>query len=107
MATSLESLKIYLKIKDDTEDDLLSLFLSQAEKKVLNKRYPYGYSDEEKEKALEKYSDIVLDIAVFLYNKQGAEGQTGHSENGISRSYEKAGIPESFVQDIIPVAKLM
>ena len=107
MATNLESLKIYLKIKDDTEDDLLSLFLSQAEKKVLNKRYPYGYSDEEKEKVLEKYSDIVLDIAVFLYNKQGAEGQTAHSENGIGRSYENAGIPDSFVQDIIPVAKLM
>lgn len=107
MATKLEDLKIYLKITDDSEDDLLSLFLSQAENKVLNKRYPYGYTDEEKAKALDKYSDIVLDIAVFLYNKQGAEGQTAHSENGIGRSYENAGIPDSFVQDIIPVAKLM
>ena len=107
MATKLEDLKIYLKITDDSEDDLLSLLLSKAENKVLNKRYPYGYSDEEKEKALEKYSDIVLDIAVYLYNKQGAEGQTAHSENGISRSYENAGIPDSFVQDIIPVAKLV
>ena len=107
MATKLEDLKIYLKITDDSEDDLLSLLLSKAENKVLNKRYPYGYSDEEKEKALEKYSDIVLDIAVYLHNKQGAEGQTVHNENGIDRSYENAGIPDSFVQDIIPVAKLM
>jgi hypothetical protein len=107
MAVTLENLKIYLKITDDTEDDLLSLFLSMAENKVLNKRYPYGYTDEEKTAAIEKYSDVVMDIAVFLYNKQGAEGQTGHSENGISRSYEKAGIPDSFIQDIIPVAKLM
>lgn len=107
MAVTLENLKIYLKITDNTEDDLLSLFLSMAENKVLNKRYPYGYTDEEKAAAIEKYSDVVMDIAVFLYNKQGAEGQTGHSENGISRSYENAGIPDSFVSDIVPVAKLM
>ena len=107
MAVTLENLKIYLKITDDTEDDLLSLFLSLAEKKVLNKRYPFGYTDEEKATAIEKYSDVVMDIAIFLYNKQGAEGQTAHSENGISRSYENAGIPDSFVQDIIPVAKLV
>lgn len=107
MAVTLENLKIYLKITDNTEDDLLSLFLSMAENKVLNKRYPYGYTDEEKTAAIEKYSDVVMDIAVFLYNKQGAEGQTGHSENGISRSYENAGIPDSFVSDIVPVAKLM
>lgn len=107
MAVTLENLKIYLKITDDTEDDLLSLFLSLAENKVLNKRYPYGYTNEDKAVALEKYSDVVMDIAIFLYNKQGAEGQTAHSENGIGRSYENAGIPDSFVQDIIPVAKLM
>lgn len=105
-AITLENLKTYLN-NDDSEDSLLSLLLSQAENKVLNKRYPFGYANEEKQLALEKYSDVVMDIAVFLYNKQGAEGQTGHSENGISRSYENAGIPDSFVQDIVPVAKLI
>lgn len=107
MATTLASLKTYLNITDSLQDTKLSLFLSIAENKVVNKRYPYGYTDEEKATTLEKYSDIIMDIAVFLYNKQGAEGQTGHSENGISRSYEKAGIPDSLVQDIVPVAKLM
>lgn len=107
MATTLASLKTYFDITDSSQDEKLSLFLSLAENKVLNKRYPFDYTDDEKAAALEKYSDIVLDIAVYLYNKQGAEGQTAHSENGISRSYEKAGIPDSFVQDIIPVAKLM
>jgi hypothetical protein len=101
---TLENLKTYLD-NDGSEDTMLSLLLNQAENKVLNKRYPFGYTDEQKIAALEKYSDIVLDIAVYLYNKRGAEGQTGHSENGINRSYEKAGIPDSFVVDIVPVAK--
>lgn len=103
-AITLENLKTYLN-NDGSEDTLLSLLLSQAENKVLNKRYPFGYGDEQKALALDKYSDIVLDIAVYLYNKRGAEGQTTHNENGINRSYEKAGIPDSFVSDIIPVAK--
>ena len=34
-----------------------------------------------------------IEIAVYLYNKQGAEGQTAHSENGISRTYESADVP--------------
>lgn len=102
--TTLENLKTYLN-NDESEDSLLSLLLGQAENKVLNKRYPFGYAEEQKTVALEKYSDIVLDIAVYLHNKRGAEGQISHSVNGISRGYEKAGIPDSFVSDIVPVAK--
>jgi hypothetical protein len=57
--------------------------------------------------ALEKYSDVVLDIAIYLYDKQGTEGQTSSSENGMNRGYESAGIPNSYVQDIIPMARLL
>ncbi len=103
-AITLDNLKTYLN-NDASEDSMLSLLLVQAENKVLNKRYPFGYTAEQKNAALDKYSDIVLDITIYLYNKRGAEGQTSHSVNGISRGYEKAGIPDSFVVDIVPVAK--
>jgi hypothetical protein len=89
-----------------SEDSLLSLLLSMAGNKVLNKRYPFGYTSEQSVIALNKYSDIVLDICIYLYNKRGAEGQITHNENGINRNYEKAGIPDSFVQDIVPVCKV-
>jgi hypothetical protein len=42
------------------------------------------------------------EIAAFLLNKRGAEGQTSHSENGVSRSYEGATIPPSMLADITP-----
>jgi hypothetical protein len=106
MATNLENLKTYLSISDASEDGLLSLLLNSADKKILNKRYPFGYTDEEAVIALEKYSDIELDIAVYLYNRKGSEGQTGHSEIGIGRSYESAGIPDSYVRDIVPICKV-
>lgn len=103
----LEKLKTYIGISDDTQNALLSLLIEKAEKAVLNRRYPFGYTDEEKSITLSYYSDIVLDIAVYLYNKRGAEGQTGHSENGIGRSYESAGIPESYLHGIVPVCKVL
>jgi hypothetical protein len=53
-----------------------------------------------------EYSNIELDIVVYLYNRRGSEGQTGHSEIGVNRSYESAGIPSSFVADIVPVVKV-
>lgn len=88
---------------DKTQDPLLQFFLNQAEKKVLKARHPYGSTDVQKLKALEDYYDNVENIFVYLYNKQGAEGQTSHNENGINRTYESAGIPSSFVDDIVPL----
>lgn len=105
--SNLEKLKAYIGISDDSEDTLLSLLIEKAETAILNRRYPFGYTDEERATALSRYPDVLLDIAVYLYNKRGAEGQTGHSENGISRSYEGAGIPESYLQSIVPICKVI
>jgi hypothetical protein len=42
-------------------------------------------------------------VAVYLYNKIGAEGQISHSENGISRGYEPGDIPESLLKEVTPL----
>lgn len=52
-----------------------------------------------------KYLKTQLRIAVELYNKRGAEGQIGHGENGLSRTYESADISKSVLNTITPVAK--
>ena len=46
-----------------------------------------------------------IKIAVELYSKRGAEGETAHGENGISRSYEKADISPSLLCQITPMAR--
>lgn len=53
----------------------------------------------------DKYLTTQIKIAIELYNKMGAEGQTSHSENSISRSYESADISPSLLKQITPVAK--
>ena len=47
--------------------------------------------------------DTQIQIAVELFSKRGAEGQTGHSENGISRSYESADVSPSLLKRITPL----
>lgn len=42
------------------------------------------------------------EIAAFLLNKRGAEGQTVHNENGVNRQYEGGNIPASMLADIVP-----
>ena len=88
-----------------SEDDLLLMFLTDAEKAILNRLYPM---DEDTKATLPtRYESRQIEIAVFLYNKQGAEGQISHKENGIDRTYENASIPESMLSDIIPYASVL
>ena len=52
-----------------------------------------------------KYLQTQLRIAIELYNKRGIEGQTGHGENGLNRSYDTGEISKALLNTITPVAK--
>lgn len=95
----LEKLKKYLNNADASEDELLLLLLDLAGSKLLERLYPF---DSTKTEVPARYQFKQIEIALFLYNKQGAEGETSHSENGISRGYENADIPDSLMQGITP-----
>ena len=86
---------------DTASNDLLVFLLEQAEGIVLNRRYPFGAP--EGATVPTAYEHIQIRVAVELFSKMGAEGQTGHSENGVSRSYEAADVSPSLLKQIIPV----
>jgi len=52
-----------------------------------------------------KYTNIQIKIAIEIFNKRGAEGQTGHSENSISRAYESGDISPSLISQITPFVR--
>ena len=54
-----------------------------------------------------QYETLQLEIAKFLYNKIGAEGETVHNENRVNRTYENAHIPDSMLDCIVPLGKVM
>ncbi len=89
-------------ISPDTADkDLLSELIVLAEGIVLNRRYPFGAP--EGATVPQKYEHIQLQIALELFSKRGAEGQTEHDENGINRSYESADVSPSLLKRITPI----
>lgn len=95
----LDDLKILLGKTDNAEDGLLSLLLTLAGQKILDRVFPY---DENQTDVPARYQPKQLEIAVYLYGKRGAEGQTAHGENGISRTYESADVPESLMRGVTP-----
>ena len=80
-------------------DEVLTSYLNIAARKILNRAYPY---DDTVTEVPRRYGYLQCDIAAYLLNKRGAEGETSHSENGISRSYESADVPESMMKEVIP-----
>ena len=84
---------------EDWTDEILLTYLDISARKVINRAYPYDDTITEVPK---RYEMLQCEIAAYLLNKRGAEGETSHSENGISRSYENADIPESMMSIIVP-----
>ena len=97
--TQLERLK--LRIPENNNDLELEDVLESAKAVILSRRYPFGEQPLEIE---DKYKDLQIRIAVELYNKRGVEGQTSHSENGVSRSYASANVSEELLREITPKA---
>lgn len=54
-----------------------------------------------------KYDAVHVEIAAYMINKRGAEGEVSHSENGVSRTYEDGDIPPSLLRAITPVAGVL
>ena len=76
---------------DTDTDEVLDNVLADAEALVLNRMYPFGYPDGTV--VPPRYERIQVQLATELYSKRGAEGQTSHSENGISRNWaEKSAL---------------
>ena len=85
--------------ESDTEEVLLA-YLNIAGGKIINRAYPY---DPEVTEVPVRYEFLQCEIAAYLLNKRGAEGQLIHSENGISRSYGSADVPSAMLDAITPV----
>jgi hypothetical protein len=96
----IEKLKVLIS-PDTATIPLLHYLVEQAEGIVLNRRYPFGAP--EGAVVEQRFEHIQLQIAVELFSKMGAEGQTAHKENGVDRTYEAADVSPSLIRRIAPV----
>lgn len=83
---------------ENWSDDVLHSYLTLAGQKIINRAYPY---DDTVTEVPRRYGVLQCEIAKYLLNKRGADGETSHTENGISRTYENADVPESLMSEVI------
>lgn len=86
-------------VGDCDSDEVLSTYLTLAGQKIITKAYPYRTDVEE---VPSQYEYLQIEIAAYMMNKRGAEGQVTHTENGIQRQYENADVPYSMLKTITP-----
>lgn len=97
--TESEKLNTVKIMTGETDEDLLQVYLTLAGDAILHKLYPFR---DDIDIVPVKYHMLQCQIANFLYQKRGAEGEISHSENGITRAYTDADIPQSMLKQVVP-----
>lgn len=97
--TDAEKLTTLQTLTGDENVDLLRSCLDFAKDKILKKRFPFGDGTEV---FPEEYDQIHIQIAQHLLLRVGAEGETVHLENGISRHWEDGDVPATLMRQITP-----
>lgn len=89
---------------ENWSDAVLISYLTIAGEKIIQRAYPY---DDTVAEVPRRYGVLQCEIATYLLNKRGAEGETAHSENGVNRTYENADVPESLMREVIPHVEVL
>ena len=97
--TSSEKIEMLKAMTGEESESVVVAYLDLAGDKVCRKAYPF---DLEINTVPPQYEYIQIEIAAYLLNKRGAEGEIRHNENGINREYENGDIPSSLLRDIVP-----
>ena len=93
---------VRLFVGDKRLDPLAPTYLGLAKSAVIARLYPYR--DATWLDVPERHHGRTCEIAAYLINRRGAEGEVSHSENGVSRRYGSASIPAALMDGITPFA---
>jgi len=82
----IDKVKLLLGLTDNSKDSLLTLFIEQAQQEFKD------YCRREDIPAAA--SQVIIDLVILRYNRQGAEGLAGQSFSGVREDYLD-GYPKS------------
>lgn len=93
--------QIKAQLGDPRAEALIASYLPQAKSAIVSRLWPFDAS-KAWEDVPEHFKAAAAPIAVYLIGRRGGEGETSHAESGVTRSYESAGIPESYFAGMVP-----
>lgn len=92
--------KILENSSDTSKDEKFKDCLESAKNRYLNLVYPFDRNITELPD--DRARSWQTDCAIELYNLDGDENLTSYSENGLSESYEKAGLSNGLLSQLPP-----
>ena len=92
---------VALMTGESSSSDVVTAYLGLAKQIVLEKAFPFGNWPDA---IPAQYDGVHVELTAYMINKRGAEGETVHLENGISRHWEDGSVPPSLLRRIIPFA---
>lgn len=100
-----EKLKTYFESDENyNESLLLSIVAEKTDEVRAARKYPSYYTEDMIIEDLHCYSSNIYRGAKNAYAKIGAEGESSHSENGISRNYVSE---TAFLKGVVPIARTL
>lgn len=93
-------LEILEDIDNEEKDSIFKLKLKRAKQKYLNLVFPFN--KEITELPNDRAREWQTKCAIELYNLAGDENLTSWSENGVSESYDRAGLSQDLLNELPP-----
>lgn len=103
--TEAEKIAMVKAMSGETDEDLISAYLMKAGEAVLGQMYKVWTNRPEGAAVPDKYAMDQCELAVRSIARIGAEGQTAHGENGISRTWASAD-DEDILRRITPLVEV-
>lgn len=103
----LTTVKSLLGITGNTEDALLTTYLSLASAEILSALYAVNGNVPSGATMPPKYETTQIMAVVEGYSQRGAEGETTHDENGINRTFRNADMTEYIRRSVTPYVKVV
>lgn len=94
--------QMQVMLGEEYQSKLLGVYLRKAKSMILNKRFPFGYPNDQEIEP--KYEQLQIELAICLFNERGAEGQSSHNENGVSRSWRGK---DEIMREVVPYASVL
>lgn len=105
LARILNNLQIYLGNEYTGKQALFTLLINRCIAHIKTARnYPSDYTETMISADLDNYEFTIFDLVLSAYNKMGIEGESSHSENGISASFIE---DEKNYNGILPIARVI
>lgn len=104
IASIIEDLTIELSLTDaNFNSDLLTAKVKSATREVKNiRKYPSSYTQIMIDEDMQEFYSTIRDVALYDYNTVGAEFQTLHNENSVSRTWVDR---DKLFNRVIPLAR--